>query len=124
MLCLPIYGPPFVLAPEIHGLLVSSTRLSTPPQGHFFIQFARAREREPYYTRIFFYPPFSVGSHPIILGTLWRVRGALDSLRLLRRPLPDIPAPASQDLDHLGRQRRGERYADEDEGFVEGVCEG
>jgi hypothetical protein len=42
----------------------------------------------------------------------------------LRRHLANVPSPAAEGLDHLGRDRGCQRDADEDEGFVDGVGEG
>ncbi len=43
---------------------------------------------------------------------------------LLGGHLSNLPTPAAQGLDHLGRDGRRERDPDEDEGFVYGVGEG
>ena len=42
----------------------------------------------------------------------------------LRPPLADVPAPSAQRLDHLGRDSRRDGDPDEDEGLVDGVCQG
>jgi len=56
----------------------------------------------------------SIGKSPLF--RLRRLHGStLQSLGLLRRPLPDIPAPTSQSLNDLRRKRCGEWHADEDE---------
>lgn len=38
-------------------------------------------------------------------------------------PFTDIPTPAPQRLDDLGRHSRRKRYSEEDEALVYGVCE-
>ena len=39
-------------------------------------------------------------------------------------PLPNIPSPASKNFDDFGRDGRGNRNADENEGFMDRVGEG
>ncbi len=70
----------------------------------------------------------SLPSYPHITSPLFNRllrldRRPLDSPRLLRRPLPDIPSPAPQHAHHFRRYGDGERDADEDEGFVDSVGE-
>ena len=38
-------------------------------------------------------------------------------------PLSNLPAPTSEDLDHLGSDGSRKGYANEDEGFVNGVSQ-
>ena len=51
-------------------------------------------------------------------------RRPFDGSRLLRRPLPDIPAPASQHTHDFGRDGDGNWDTDEDERFVYCIGEG
>lgn len=59
-------------------------------------------------------------------GSLFRIRPRTsnDLIWLLQPPLTDIPAPAPQRLDHFRGDCGGQRDAEEDEGFVDGVGEG
>jgi hypothetical protein len=53
-------------------------------------------------------------------GLFWG-KWRLSSLGL---PLSDLPPPTPEDLDHLGRDRRGQGHPEEYEALVNRVCEG
>lgn len=54
----------------------------------------------------------------------WRLWNRwLHRLRRFGSPFSDIPTPASESFDNLGRDGSGERHPEENEGFVNGICE-
>ena len=53
-----------------------------------------------------------------------RIRSPFDSFRFFSGALPDVPAPAAQHLDDLGRYGHRDGDANEHEGFMDCVGEG
>lgn len=97
---------------------ISTTSLSSYTTTPIIIIISRPWSQIQYHTHL---PSRYLQFHtsPLPLRRFPRLdRRPLNSPRLLRRPLPYIPAPASQDTHDFRRNGDGKRDADEDEGFV------